>query len=176
MYLLYLRAIYAVDCRSGFQPQAAHRRPRADCWLQGRLPIDTAIGDKSTFLAEGGCFFWRMEAAHWWGCTQWHLRGHLAACRRWPIPEPVEGFLIEKLVDLEVARGSATFLAAVVLDPWAYTAGGFGKWGWKKIVLVGVVAAILVDFGGLQKLRIRLDFGGWQMRQFPVTLPLADFS
>ena len=43
-------------------------------------------------------------------------------------PEPAEDFLIEKLADLEVARGSSTFLAAVVLDPWACTAGVFGNW------------------------------------------------
>ena len=55
----------------------------------------------------------------------------MAARRRWPIPEPVplEDFPIEKLVDLEVTRGSATFLAAVVLDPSACTAGGFGDCG-----------------------------------------------
>ena len=74
------------------------------------------------------------------------------------------------------------FFAAVVLDPWACPAGGFGDCGmkwivryrWEKSVLVGVVDAILVDFFGFQILRIPVDFGGWQILRMSVTLPLVD--
>ena len=92
----------------------------------------------------------------------WHLLRHLAERGRRPIQEPVPlvDFPIAELEDLEVSGSSAqsiwwrwkySWLAVVEMT-------SIPRYRRKKSILVGMVAAILADFGGL--LQIPADFGG----------------